>query len=209
MEIWLNKEAYLILAAVMVVMSATTWQAMASSRLPSRQAVLAQGNKQPVGQITGSPSLPEELATKLTSDERAALTRPDDPGGRVKTYSRLAHARLKAARDLLTQDQYQATQDQLEIYTALVEDAGRFLAASVPPRNRANKTIEQELREQIRVLEGVRRDLPAAYVEIAEKALAVANRVRLQALNAFLGDGKSILLKDQTGKSKKVPEEQF
>ena len=132
----------------------------------------------------------EELAKKLNAEEKAALNKPEDTGTRIKTYGRLTRARLKNARDLLDQQKYAAAAEQLEVYTALVNDAGRFLSASVPLRDRANKTLEMELREQIRGLEGVRRDMTALRMETVEAALEAAHRVRLQALNAMLGNGK-------------------
>lgn len=142
----------------------------------------------------------EDLAKKLTTEERTALNRPDDPHGRIKTYVRLMQARLHAARAYLNKEQYTATDEQLEVYVGLADDAGRFLAASVRPRDKANKTLEQGLREQIRVLEGIRRDVTVIHLDLAEKALAAANRVRLQALNALIGDGK--ILKEPPGVSK-------
>ncbi len=71
------------------------------------------------------------------------------------------------------------------------------------PVTRRTKPLEQGLHSQIRVLEGIRRDVTVIHLDLAEKALAAANRVRHQALNALIGDGK--ILKEPPGVSKNPP----
>jgi hypothetical protein len=146
----------------------------------------------------------EETLKRLTAEEQAALNRPGNPHDRIKTYARLSWARLRGAREALNREEHAATSEQLEIYTALVADAGRFAAASVPPRDRAHKTLEQALRLQIQMLEGVRRDLSVTQLEAVEKALAAAHRARRQSLNLLLGAGK-VLSEGPEEPSKKPP----
>ena len=74
-------------------------------------------------------------------------------------------------------------------YAALVADVGQFSKDSVPKRDKAHKTLEVALREQLRALEGIRRDTSASYAENAEKALKLVNQVRRQALSLLLGEG--------------------
>lgn len=145
------------------------------------------------GAIAQAPEMPEGIIKRFSEEERRALSRPEDSHDRIKTYIRLARARLKNARDLLNRDDYTGADEQLQVYAVLVTEAGRFRATSVRPRDKANKTLEQGLREQLRVLEGIRRDTPSMHIEPAEKAFAIANRVRLQSLSALLGDGKILL----------------
>ncbi len=199
----LFQKVFLVLAAAVMLTAPTrTLRAARGLRLLEGQSASALENQHPPRPCTtaqASGSL-EDLAKKLTTEERTALNRPDDPHGRIKTYVRLMEARLNAARAYLNKEQYTATDEQLEVYAGLVDEVGRFRAASVRPRDKANKTLEQGLREQIRVLEGIRRDVTVMHLDLAEKALAAANRVRRQALNALIGDGK--ILKEPPGVSK-------
>jgi len=204
----LYKKVFLVLAAAVMLAAPTqTLHAACGLWLPGCQPASVQETQHPTGSNTtaqASKSL-EDLTKKLTEAERTALNRPEDPHGRIKTYVRLMEARLNAARAYLNKEQYTATDEQLEVYAGLVDEAGRFLAASVRPRDKANKTLEKGLHDQLRVLEGIRRDVTVMHLELAEKALAAANRVRRQALNALIGDGK--ILKESPGTSKKTPQE--
>jgi hypothetical protein len=197
MELQQYKKAVLMPAALLAVMAASqTLHAAETLRLSKHPLVRTQEAKPPDGKPraqAGSGNGMGELAKKLTSEEHAALSRSDSPPGRIKTYIRLLRERLKGARNLLDRDEYAATGEYLEVYAGLVNEAGRFLKESVRPRDGANKTLEQGLREQIRVLEGIRRDVSVTHLGPVEKALEAANRVRIQALNALLGSGKILL----------------
>ena len=138
-----------------------------------------------------------EALKKLSPEEQAALARPDDPRGRIKTYVQLAGERLKRARTTLAGDESGGSAEQLATYALLVADAGRFAAQRVPARDRAHKMLEQALRDHMRVLETMRREISALHVEPVEQALAAAERVRRQALNTLLGDGQMILQERQ------------
>lgn len=132
---------------------------------------------------------PHEWKNKLTAEERSTFSKTDSPNDCMKTFVRQAESRLKSARDYLTRDDYTGADEQIMGYTALVAEAGQFSKTSVPKRDKALKTLEISLREQTRLLEGIRRDTSASYAETIEKALKLANQVRRQALNALLGDG--------------------
>ena len=200
MKPWQCKKGFLILLTLAVTAAG---QPPALEQEPPRPRTVADSSLE-----AQSPGAVGELVRRLTADEQAALNRPEDPRGRVKTYVRLAQARLRQAREALNREDYTGSDEQLAAYTLLVTEAGRFLAASVPARDKANKTLEQALREQIRVLEGIRRDVTAAHVEPSEQALAIANRVRRQSLNALLGDGKLLLKEPEPDPSQKPPEGQ-
>lgn len=204
----LYKKNFLVLAAAVMLTAPTqTLHAARGLWLPGYQSASVQETQRPTApSTTAQTSKPlEDLIKKLTEAERTALNRPEDPHGRIKTYVRLMEARLNAARAYLNKEQYTATDEQLEVYAGLVDEAGRFLEASVRPRDKANKTLEKGLHEQLRVLEGIRRDVTVMHLELAEKALAAANRVRRQALNALIGDGK--ILKEPPGTARKTPQE--
>ena len=95
-----------------------------------------------------SSDKPDEALKKLSAEEQAALNKAgESPNDRAKSYIRLAGARLKTARLLVDQEKYSEADEQLEIYTALVADAGRYLTTSVKMRDKAHKTIEQGLKE--------------------------------------------------------------
>lgn len=135
----------------------------------------------------------EDWKSKFSKEERDALARPDGANDRIKTYIRFADLRLKSARDLMTREEYTAAGEQIVVYTALIADAGQFTKASVPKKDKAHKTLETNLREQLRTLEGVRRDSPSAQAEIFEKAIKIVNQVRRQSLNLLLGADGGIL----------------
>ncbi len=135
----------------------------------------------------------EDWKSRFSKEERDALARPDSANDRIKTYVRLADLRLKNARDLMTREEYTAAGEQIVVYTALVADAGQFTKSSVPKKDKAHKTLETNLREQLRMLEGVRRDSLSAQAEIFEKAIKVVNQVRRQSLNILLGADGGIL----------------
>jgi hypothetical protein len=126
-------------------------------------------------------------------DEYRSLNRADGTNDRIKTYIRLARARLKNTQDLIDHDNYTEANEQLQIYAALITDAGRYRAAAVGPYEKANKTLEQGLFEQLRLLDGIRRNMISIYSEGAEQAYILATRVRLQSLAALLGTGKTLL----------------
>src|SRR5436853_5801117 len=168
----LYKKVFLVLAAaVMLTVPAQMLRAARGLRLLEDPSASGQDNQSPPssGTTTQASGSLEDLTKKLTEAERTALNRPDDPHGRIKTYVRLMEARLNAARTYLNKEQYTATDEQLEVYTGLVDEAGHFLAASVHPRDKANKTLEQGLHAQMRVLEGIRRDVTVAHLDLAEK----------------------------------------
>jgi hypothetical protein len=134
-------------------------------------------------QPTGKP---DELLKKLTPEEQSALGKSgESPNDRAKTYMRIGAARLKNARALLDQDKYSETDEQLEIYFAIIHDAGRFFS-SVKPRDKAHKTLEQGLKEHLRLLESIKRDIPSAHFEVTDLAMKTAERVRIQALKSAL-----------------------
>jgi len=213
MKLWQCKSIFLILTLLTIQMEApalatTSGRRPVNNHLrfdqePSRPRTVAGANAE-----MQSPEAIDEALKKLTAEEQAALNRSGNPRDRVRTYIRLSEARLKNAHAIAGQETAAGIDEQLEAYTALIADAGRFTAASVPPRDKAYKALEQTLREQIRVLEGIRRDVSAAHIDLVEQALATANRVRRQALNALLSDGKALLKDPESDRPKKDPEKQ-
>lgn len=140
--------------------------------------------------LTAATALPaDDWKNKLTAEERSAISKPDNSNERVKTYVRLADSRLKSARGYLDRDDYTGADEQIMGYAALIADVGQFTKDSVPKRDKAHKTLEVALREQLRALEGIRRDTSASYAETADKALKLVNQVRRQALSLLLGEG--------------------
>jgi hypothetical protein len=139
--------------------------------------------------IPARAQAPDDWKSKLTAEERSAFSKPDNPNDRMKTFARLAESRLKSARDYLTRDDYTGADEQIMGYAALVAQVGQFSKESVPKRDKAHKTLEVALREQTRLLEGIRRDTSVSYAETIEKALKLAHQVRRQALSLLLGEG--------------------
>ena len=135
------------------------------------------------------PDKVEDWKNRLTEEELSAISKPESPNNRMKMYVRLSEQRLKKAREYVNQEDFAATSEQIKGYTALIADAGRVSKESIPKYDKAHKTLEVALREQVRVLEGLRHDLSHSYLEVVESALKTALQVRRQALNLLLGEG--------------------
>ena len=143
-------------------------------------------------QITALPVLPllqtDDWKSKLTSEERSAVSKPDSPNDRIKTYMRLTDSRLRSARDHATREDYVAVDEEIKAYFALISDAGQFTKASVPKRDKAHKTLETSLRDQLRTLESLQREVTVSHVELIQKTIKLANQIRRQSINLLLGD---------------------
>lgn len=143
-------------------------------------------------QITALPVLPllqtDDWKSKLTSEERSAVSKPDSPNDRIKTYVRLTESRLRSARDHATREDYVAVDEEIKAYFALISDAGQFTKASVPKRDKAHKTLETSLRDQLRTLESLQREVTVSHVELIQKTIKLANQIRRQSINLLLGD---------------------
>ncbi len=156
--------------------------------------------------VRSEAQAPDEVAEtlkKLTAEEQAKINRESKPKNRIKAYLRVMEARLKQVRAPLSSGQYRATSEHLEIYTALVDDAARYLDGAVRPRDNTYKQLELGLRDQLRLLEGLSRDMPAAYLEPVEQAMATVNRVRRHALDSLISGDRPIL---RPGGGKKSPD---
>lgn len=135
---------------------------------------------------------PDKIATwknLLTEEENNALRKAGRPNSRMKTYIRLSAQRLKSAREFITQENFAASGEQIKGYTALIAEAGRVSKESIPKGDKAHKTLELALREQLRLLEALKRDLSSAYSEVMGIALEITQQVRQQALNLLFGTG--------------------
>lgn len=125
----------------------------------------------------------------LTEEESNALRKTERSNSRIKIYVRLSAQRLKNAREFIKQENFAASAEQIKGYTVLIADAGRVSKEAIPKGDKAHKTLELALREQIRLLETLKQDLSSAYSEVMEIALETSQRVRLQALNLLFGTG--------------------
>jgi hypothetical protein len=143
-------------------------------------------------QITALPVPPflqtDDWKSKLTSEERSAVSKPDSPNDRIKTYVRLTESRLRNARDHATREDYVAVDEEIKAYFALISDAGQFTKTSVPKRDKAHKTLETSLRDQLRSLESLQREVTVSHVELIQKTIKLANQIRRQSINLLLGD---------------------
>ena len=133
---------------------------------------------------------PSELRAKMSNEERTALSRQETNNDKIKTYLRFAEQRLRSARVLVDKDEHAEAGKEVVGYATLIADAGIFTRASVPKRDKAHKTLETALREQYRVLEGLKRDIGVSQVAVMEEALRIVVKVRRQSLNLFLGEDK-------------------
>lgn len=138
---------------------------------------------------TPQPDKVEDWKNRLTEEELSAIGKAESPNNRMKTYVRLSGQRLKKAREYITQENFAASGEQIKGYTALIADAGRVSKESIPKGDKAHKTLETALGEQVRLLEGIKQDLTTSYYEVVEVALKTAQHVRRQALNLLLGAG--------------------
>lgn len=170
-------------------------------------AGLAQSERpRTVGEGAQAAGTSEDWAKKISAEEQAAIERAGRGNDRVKAYVKLAEVRLQNARAALERGEFTASNEQLEAYTALIASAGEYARVNIPKRDKAHKTLEQALRSELRLLEGVRRDTSIDYAEPVEKAIAMAKRMRSQSLNLLLGNG-TFLSEQEQDSTKKAPEE--
>jgi hypothetical protein len=186
MTVW--KTQILIRAALSALLLAAAFDSS------DRRALAAQAERPRTVNDDQMPPGPQQAQAneerrKPTADEQSALDRAGGGNDRVKAYVKLAEARLRSARDAVTRAEYAAAAEQVAAYEALIADAGEFTKSSVPKRDKAHKTLEQALRVQLRLLEGVRRDTSAEYTDPVEQAIKTASRVRTQALDLLVGNG--------------------
>lgn len=130
------------------------------------------------------------LRARLSEEEKAALNKSESNNDKIKTYVRFAEQRLRNARADIEKEDSALAGREVSAYAALVADAGLFARASVPKRDKAHKTLETALREQYRVLEGLKRDIGVSQLSVLEDALQIVSKVRRQSLNLFLGEDK-------------------
>lgn len=175
----LTNSNWILLASIVLWASSITY--------PTRAAQAERPRT--VSPSTAQHEKADDWKSKLTAEERSAIGKPDSPNDRVKTYLRLAESRLKSARSYLDREDYTGADEQIMGYAALIADVGQFTKSSVAKRDKAHKTLEVKLREQLRMLEGIRRDTSASYAETVEKALKLVNQVRRQSLGLLLGEG--------------------
>lgn len=170
---------------------------LASLVLGAMLAVYAAQTARPRLADTGQGEKTNDWKSKLTNEERDLLSRSESPNDHVKTYLRLAEQRLKNIRDLANREDFTAAGEQIIGYTALIAEAGNYTKTSVQKRDKAHKTLETALREQIRTLDGIRHDVSSKQAELIDEALKIVNQVRRQSLNLLLGDGGIL---SETGK---------
>jgi hypothetical protein len=130
----------------------------------------------------------EAALKKLTTEEQSVINSTGSPNDRAKNYIRVASGRLKNARTFVDQEKSSEAIEEVKVFSAIITQAGKYFA-SVKARDKSHKTIELGLREHLRQLDSLRRDITFEYADSVEAAMKVANRVRLQAINALVGDG--------------------
>jgi hypothetical protein len=180
-----NKDFWMMVAILLAAITG-------SAEYAGAQEAVRTGNFG-AGNTVNPPAVQEGTIEKFSTEEYKALNRSEGANERIKTYIRLARVRLKNARDLLDMDDYSGADEQIQVYTGLISEAGRFRETSVGQYDKANKTLEQGLFEQLRVLDSIRRNTISRYFEGADQAYILATRVRLQSLGALLGTGKTLL----------------
>jgi len=182
-----NKDFQVLVALLLAAMTGLANYAGAQGRTSNYEA----------GNTVKTSELPEGTTRKFSAEEYKALNRSVGTNDRIKTYIRLARERLKNAQHLLDHDDFAGADEQIQVYAALVADADRFRAASVGPYDKANKTLEQGLFEQLRALNAIRRNTISIYSKGAEQAYILVTRVRLQSLSALLGTGKTLFSRSE------------
>ena len=132
----------------------------------------------------------------LTEVERQALDREHSVRGQVEAALKLADGRLTEALKLAEGDQSKAAAEQLAVHAALIiyaDAATRLLPdAQRKDRNHCLKRIEQTIFKQNRPLEAALRGLSAAEHDALQPSIDEIKKIRLRAVNDFLGEGKML-----------------
>jgi hypothetical protein len=127
----------------------------------------------------------------LTKDERRMLENERDLKKRTQLSLNLMEARLKNAEQLVVQNKFQDTINELGGFQALLESALDHLERNDNGSNKSTynfKRLEINLRKTIPRLELVRRELPFSYGYYVQRLQRFVREARAKAVEPLFGN---------------------
>jgi hypothetical protein len=143
------------------------------------------------GQQDHQQTIPEEDAkATMSAQEWASVNKESNPVKRTRRWLAIAANRLEEAQTLTAQDQFAEATTLVKKYTTIISYALQFIDRLSNGQRKAQRSAYKEfdvrVRDQIKALNELKRDLPVGNQAIDE-ALFTAQRLRIIALNRFSG----------------------
>ena len=135
------------------------------------------------------PVDPTPLNELLVGDERLLLENASQPKKQVEVCLDLSTVHLSAAQAAIRNNDYRATERELDIYNKAVAQALSVALAQEKGRRSLAKKIEQQLLKYLRTLEIIERLFPPDLIGFAEAATRQTKEVRVRALNTAFDSG--------------------
>lgn len=144
-------------------------------------------------QVTDEP--PKDAAppplTILSKDEKSQLELQNNIKKRTQLCMELMESRLKTAEELVEQNKFQETINELGGFQALLENALKFLERNDTGSSKIDynyKRLEIGLRQTVSRLELVRREMPFQYGYYVVKLQKYVREARARAIEPLFGD---------------------
>lgn len=129
------------------------------------------------------------LPQNLTDEEKTRLRHEDNPKDLVETCLKLGGQRLAQARGAVNNQDYNAAEQNLEVYHELMSYAfqhAREAQIKDKKRDQIFRMMETTLRRQLPMLECITRDCPES-VQYTQMTLSHVREMRNHLLNAVFG----------------------
>ena len=151
-------------------------------------AVSAQDAPRPQPSPTPLPAPPP--IEVISKEERLQLDQAGDSKARIRVTIDLAAARLTRAEQLTKDASYDAANNEIGSYQALIEDSLAFINGMKRDSNKTRdlcKRLELALRGHAPRLTTMRRETPLQYAVWIKKVEEFARAARTEVLNTFYG----------------------
>lgn len=133
------------------------------------------------------------LPVELSEEETQVILKERKPKSHVEAAFKISDTRLTTALQQARSQQFRESAQNLDLYVELISYADSYARRATPAqsKDRINclKLIEQKIFKQKMTLDSVVRELPHAFREASERAVGLAKKIRLRALDEVIGGG--------------------
>jgi hypothetical protein len=144
---------------------------------------------------------PDALPRELSETETQKILKENNPRPRVDTTLKVSDTRLASALKFVGESQFKSAAQDVDVYATLIVYADAYTrklpTSQTKDRNECLKKIEQAIFKQTRTVDAVLRQFPVEYREGVEPKIDQVKKIRLNAINDLLGDGRSIKTSDE------------
>jgi hypothetical protein len=144
---------------------------------------------------------PDALPQELSETETQKILKENNPKPRVEATLKVSDTRLASALKFVEENQYKSAAQDVDVYAALIVYADAYTRKLLPSqtkdRNECLKRIEQAIFKQTRTVDAVLRQFPVDYREGVGPKIDQVKKIRLNAINDLLGDGRMIKTSDE------------